>query len=296
MGSTVPPLSITRRDGLATLSIAFGMKIFDTHTHVFPDKIARQAVAHLRELSNGIPAYTDGTAADLAVKAAEAGYDGWMNCPVVTRAGQAHSVNAWAAALNQWPHLSLGGVHPDDEDKPAILRQILDSGLHGLKLHPEYQEFCLDDSRMDGVWDFCEEHELPVLIHAGEDIGFRPPYHSDPKAFVELARRHPKLTIVAAHTGGWKLWDELENLLPASRNLFIETSFSMPFMKERGQMLRIIRKIGVSQVLFGTDSPWGELRQSIQDIATCGLEPKELEAVFWGNARSVWKRCPELQA
>ena len=178
------------------------MKIFDTHTHVFPDKIAAQAVAHLRKLANDIPAFTDGTAGDLAQKATQAGYSGWMNCPVVTRPGQAKSVNAWAAALNHWPHLSLGGLHPDDDDIIGLLTHIQELGLHGVKLHPEYQEFQLDDLRLEPVWNYCEAHELPVLIHAGEDIGFRPPYHSAPKDFVELARRHPALIIVAAHSGG----------------------------------------------------------------------------------------------
>ena len=272
------------------------MRIFDTHTHVFPDKIAHQAVAHLRELANGIPAFTDGTAADLAAKAAEAGYSGWMNCPVVTRPGQAKSVNAWAAALNQWPHLSLGGLHPDDDDKTGLLTHIQELGLHGIKLHPEYQEFRLDDKRMELVWSFCEEHDLPVLIHAGEDIGFRPPYHSTPKEFAELAKRHPALTIVAAHAGGWKLWDEVEEYYPTHTNLFMDTSFSLPFMKERSQMVRVIRKIGVKNVLFGTDSPWQELKEAIHDIATCGLTDDELQDVFWNNARRVWKHCPELKA
>ena len=273
------------------------MKIFDTHTHVFPDKIAKQAIAHLRELANGIPAYTEGTASDLAAKAAEAGYCGWMNCPVVTRPGQAKSVIAWAAALNQWPHLSLGGIHPDDEDKTSLLQQMQELGLHGVKLHPEYQEFRLDDPRMEEVWNYCEEHSFPVLIHAGEDVGFRPPYHSEPRCFVELAKRHPGLLIVAAHTGGWKLWDQVEELFPnAGDNLFVDTSFSMQFMKDPSQMARIIRKIGVDHVLFGTDSPWSDLKHSIKEIMECGLDSNELEAVFWKNARKVWRDCKELYA
>ena len=95
------------------------MKIFDVHTHVFPEKIAASALAFLREQSADLPTYTLGTAADLRRHAAAAGYAGWMNCPVVTKPGQSASVNAWAAARNLWPALSLGGVHPASGTQPG---------------------------------------------------------------------------------------------------------------------------------------------------------------------------------
>ena len=264
------------------------MKIFDTHTHVFPDKVAQRAVAHLRELSNFIPAYTNGTFDDHAAKAKEAGYTGWLNCPVVTRPGQAHSINQWAAQHNNWPALSLGAVHPDDEDVIGILESIIDLGLPGVKFHPEYQNFDPLEPRAEHIWDFCQEHSLPVLFHAGQDIGFKPPYHTSPATFVELARRYPALKIVAAHTGGWKYWDEVERLYQGT-GIFIETSFSMPFMEDRTQMLRIIRKIGVRQVMFGTDSPWQELKEAARDIMECGLDSSELEDIFWNNAHKFWR-------
>ena len=141
----------------------------------------------------------------MEARAIQAGYTAWMNCPVVTHPGQAYGVNEWAAEHNHWPSLSLGGVHPDDDDVPGILRHIKDLGLYGLKLHPEYQEFTLLEPRMEKVWSTLEELSMPVLIHAGQDIGFEPPFHSCPADFAELSRRHPALTIVAAHCGGWRL-------------------------------------------------------------------------------------------
>ena len=267
------------------------MKIFDTHTHVFPDKIADKAIAHLREKSKGIPAFTNGTFADLENHALKTGYTGWMNCPVVTHPGQAHGVNVWAAEHNHWPSLSLGGVHPDDEDVPGILRHIADLGLHGLKLHPEYQEFALLEPRMEKIWCTLEELSMPVLIHAGQDIGFEPPFHSCPADFAELSRRHPALTIVAAHCGGWRLWDDVEKFLPGT-NVLIDTSFSKLYMKDPNQFLRLIRAVGTSKVLFGTDSPWQDLPDAINDVKTCGLNDSELEDVFWNNAAKVWSLPP----
>lgn len=269
------------------------MKIFDTHTHVFPDKIAEKAVAGLRKQSHDIPAFTNGTYADLSAKAKAVGYSGWMNCPVVTRPGQAVGVNVWASEHNTWPSLSLGGVHPDDTDIIGTLHQICDLGLHGVKFHPEYQAFWLLEERAERIWKACEELALPVLIHAGQDIGFEPPYHSAPADFAELARRHPGLTIVAAHCGGWLLWDDVEKYL-AGTSVFIDTSFSKPYMKNPNQFLRLIRNHGTDHVLYGTDSPWQSLEGGLYDVSNCGLTQQEQEDIFWNNARKVWKDVPEL--
>lgn len=263
------------------------MQIFDTHTHVFPDKVAEKAVSHLREMSGFIPAYTNGTYSDHAEKSLEAGYTAWMNCPVVTRPGQAISINQWASQHNCWPSLSLGAVHPDDDDVIGILSSIIDLNLPGVKFHPEYQNFDPLEARLSRIWDFCQEHKLPVLFHAGQDIGFKPPYHTTPSTFAELSRRYPEMKLVAAHAGGWKDWDEVEEVLPGT-NVFIDTSFSMPFMQDNGQMARLIKRIGVKHVMFGTDSPWQELKEAAAEIANCGLSREELQDVFWNNAFSFW--------
>lgn len=271
------------------------MRLFDTHTHVFPDKIAARALAHLQAKSHGIPTFTRGTFDDLAIRARAAGYSGWMNCPVVTRPGQARGVNAWAASHNQWPSLSLGGIHPDDTDLAGILQNLRDLGLHGVKFHPEYQEFHILEKRMEPIWNFCEEHALPVLIHGGEDIGFEPPFHSYPADYAELSRRHPGLVIVAAHTGGWLCWDLVERDLVGT-NVYIDTSFTLPFMKDRTQFDRIVRNHGTTKVLFGTDSPWQELSEAIRDVKSRPFTAAELEDIFWNNAGRVWKDVPELHA
>lgn len=264
------------------------MKIFDTHTHVFPDQIASSALSFLRAKSANLPAFTLGTASDLRWRAEGVGYCGWLNCPVVTRPGQSRSVNIWAAEHNAWPALSLGGVHPEDENPAEVITQIHGLGLRGVKFHPEYQEFGVLEKRVADIWRRCEEFSLPVLIHGGQDIGFQPPYHSRPRDYAELSRRYPGLQIVVAHLGGWRNWDEVENELAGSQ-VFLDTSFSLPFMSDHKQFVRIVRKHGADKVLFGTDSPWQELQEAVMEIKALPLTKIEQEMIFWNNAEKLWK-------
>ena len=265
------------------------MKIFDIHTHVFPDKVASRAIAHLREKSHGIPAWLNGTAMDLERAALKAGYTGWMNCPVVTNLAQMRQVNDWSASMNHWPHLSFGGLYLN-ADVTEIISEVVrikSLGLYGIKLHPEYQEFSPLESRLAPVWAAAAEQGLPVLFHAGSDIGFYgQPQHSRPGDFAELAARHPELKIICAHMGGWRNWDAVEAEL-CGAPVYLDTSFSKAWMGDQGQFERIIRKHGVQRILYGTDSPWNDLADGIREIQECSLTDEEKELIFWGNAAGL---------
>lgn len=263
------------------------MKIFDVHTHVFPDKIAASALSHLRKTSCGIPVFTDGTAIGFSAKARAAGYTAWLNCPVVTRPDQARSVNDRVASLNTLPALSMGGMHPDLPDATDEITRIHELGLLGVKFHPEYQAFGLLEARLERIWQRCEELGLPVIIHAGQDIGFEPPFHSCPKDFRELSHRHPGLSIIAAHMGGWRSWDEVERDLVGS-NVYLDTAFTKPFMRDPHQFLRIISNHGTDKILFGTDSPWQDLGEAVADVMSLPLTEADQQRIFWDNAARLW--------
>lgn len=270
------------------------MKIFDVHTHVFPDAVAARAIEHMRDLSHGLPAWSDGTAAGLEAHALHAGYRGWMNCPVVTNARQMVSVNRWCAKLNRWPHLSLGGIYPHAPmaDILAEIEFISGSGLHGVKFHPEYQQFSPLEPALEPMWRSLADHHLPVLFHAGADIGFpAPKQHSYPGDFARLAQSYPELTIICAHLGGWRNWHLVEDEL-CGAPVYLDTSFSKPWMADRQQFERIIRKHGVSRVLFGTDSPWHKLTEGIQELLDTTFSEEEKQCILYGNAARLF-RLPE---
>ncbi len=272
------------------LPLVTPMPVFDVHSHVFPEKVHARAVEVLIQKSHGLPAWTDGSLEDQERKAVKAGYDGWLNCPVVTSARQMRSVNDWVSAWNGWPHLSLGGLFPNApmEEVLAEATRIRDLGLLGVKFHPEYQEFGILEDRLSPMWERLAELKLPVLFHAGSDIGFlgiTP--HSRPADFARLAERFPGLTIICAHMGGWRNWDQVEQDL-AGAPVYLDTSFSKGWMPDQQQFERIIRKHGVDKVLFGTDSPWSPLDQALREVEETSLSPQEKQAIFYGNAARLF--------
>ena len=261
------------------------MPVFDCHVHVFPDPIAPAAVAAIGKAAGLEPDY-DGTRAALVRRLAEAGCDGALNCPVATTPKQVRSINDWAAANNDWPLLSAGAIHPDTPDPVAELERVRSLGLLGIKLHPEYQLFTPDDPRMDAIWETCAGLGLPVVLHAGVDIGLPPPYRTTPGALAALVARVPGLILIAAHLGGFRQWDEVEACL-AGTPVYLDLSFALGELPDE-QVLRIVRKHGVHRVLYGTDAPWRNPCTYLQRFHALPFGERERRWMLWENAADLF--------
>ncbi|MCL2678516.1 MAG: amidohydrolase family protein, partial [Clostridiales bacterium] len=204
------------------------MLILDFHTHCFPDSIAERAMTALAQESD-LPYYHDGTAAGLDERERAEGCGGYVVLPIATNPKQTASVNRFAASI-QDPvrHIySFGSVHPQNADFREQLRAAKESGLFGVKLHPEYQSFHVNDEKIFPLYEEIFRHGLPLLFHAGMDEGFSAPWHAEPHKIAEVARRYPEALIIAAHLGGYKMWREAAECLPRFPNVYMDVSFSV---------------------------------------------------------------------
>lgn len=264
--------------------------IVDFHTHVFPEAIAEKTISFLEAKANS-SAHTRGTLEELKKSMKEAGIDYSVALSVVTRPSQFNTVNIYLAKINGKDGIiSFGGLHPDCEDIEEKLDYIKELGLKGIKLHPDYQDTRMDDPKYIEICKEAINRDLIVLFHSGWDIGY-PDSHN---ASVEYAAKlltainvdeQEDAKIVFAHTGGWKNWDLVEEML-VGRNVYFDLSFSMPFLSKE-QLTRIIKEHGSDRILFATDSPWSGQKQSVAEISALDLDPEELEAIFYGNAAKL---------
>ncbi len=269
------------------------MRVFDVHAHIYPDKIAARVLRQLTEeaarcegVAAPAPAY-DGTRAGLLANLAVSGVTAAMNCPIATRPEQTRSVNDWAATQNAWPLLSMGSVHPDWPEIEGEVRHIRELGLHGVKMHPEYQQFRLDEARVRPLWAACRELDLPVLLHTGNDVCYPPPCNAPPCEVRRLAEAWPGLKIIAGHFGGWRMWDEVErDLLGAP--VFLDLAFAMEELPPE-RVAAMIRRHGAERVLFGTDAPWCNPAATLALFRRLPLTETEQRAILWGNAAALFR-------
>ncbi len=236
------------------------MKI-DFHTHVYPHDVAARTVAAVCERSS-IGAYTDGTLEGLKRSMTAAGIDLSVVAAVATKPEQVPSIHEWLAAIRQPGIATLAAMHPADPLSSQQMKTLRQGGFRGFKLHPDYQDFFVDDPRMFPMYEAAAAEGMFILFHAGMDRGLPHPVHATPKRLAAVRQAVPELCMVVAHLGGEEAYEEtIRHLL--GRDVYLDTSFVL--RKVPGRFLeRLFKGHPAERVLFASDSPWTDQREELQ--------------------------------
>ena len=267
--------------------------IIDTHTHVFPDKLAPRAIGALEAvLPEGHRAYLSGTRDELVASMKRSGIDRSIVLPVVTAPRQFESVNSFAAEINGRDSLiSFGGIHPDNEDIEEKLLYIRSLGLKGIKLHPDYQKCFVDDERYIRIVAAAVRLGLTVVFHAGIDAGYPDPVHCPPDRAAAMLDTVYALTgveepkIVLAHIGGNFMYDEVMAHL-VGRRVYFDLAYSADKLPAE-KLISLIRRHGAERILFATDSPWEDQKKLVDYVKGLDLTEAEKELILGGNAARI---------
>lgn len=258
--------------------------IIDVHAHIFPDAIAEKASQSIAKFYD-IPVGNGGTVDALLRLGDQAGVDKFVVHSVATTPGHVKSVlNFICASVQAHPDrfIGFGSLHPDMENAGEVVQQMIDSGLRGVKLHPDMQLFALDEDRAFRLFESFAGR-LPLLVHAGDK---RFPY-SNPHRIARMMDKFPEMTVIAAHMGGYSEWDEAERLLAGRNNLYVDTSSTM-FELDDQRMLHAIEAFGADHVMFASDYPMWNPVDELKHVRSLGLSGENLEKILSGTARKLF--------
>jgi len=259
------------------------MAIVDTHAHIYPDAIAGRAARSIGEFYQ-IEMGLDGTLSTLLEKGTAAGITRfWVHSAAVT----------WerVGAINDFIHRSVqarpdyligfGTMHPEHPQVEQELDRMLGLGLKGVKLHPDFQHFCLDDPKAIRMFEAMAERNLPAIIHTGDT---RYPY-SDPERMARALDHVPALKAVCAHLGGWSVWDQAWKLLAGRGNVWVDTSSSL-YAMEPETAVKVIHRYGADRVFFGTDYPMWKPDEELARFRALPLTEAEQEQILHLNSEA----------
>lgn len=259
--------------------------LIDFHTHAFPKKIAARAVASLSHASGGLEPQTDGTVDDLKAEMAKDGVTLSVVQSIATNPGQMRKVNDFAMEMNRDEAIvAFGSVHPDAPDALDELERIHAAGLKGVKFHPEYQQFYVDDEKMKPFYRKISELGLITLFHAGHDYGFAPPYHAMPEHFLQ-ALKWFDAPVVAAHWGGMGCGEEVVEKL-CGTPIWFDLAFGYATMA-RSTAQQILDKHGADRLLFGSDMPWHRPQWELRLLDSLDISPADRDKICFQNAMGL---------
>lgn len=266
--------------------------IIDAHAHIFPDKIAEKATAGISGFYDGIPVQCAATVSELLKNGTEAGVDRFIVQSVATVPEQVTSINDFISkSVREHPDrlIGFGALHPDFPDINSETDRIISLGLRGIKLHSDFQDFNIDDKRAFPIYE-AAQGRLPVLFHVGDPRGDR----SSPERLIRVAELFPRLAIIAAHLGGWTVWDDGAELFARFREkhpksvIYADCSSSLYALTPE-HAAELIRKIGAERVMWGTDFPMWNAKEELERFRGLPLTPREREMILSENALELLK-------
>jgi predicted TIM-barrel fold metal-dependent hydrolase len=189
------------------------------------------------------------------------------------------SINAFLAEQvqsNPSRLIGFAALHPESNRIPQQVEEALQMGLTGVKLHPDFQEFHIDDEKAFPIYEAIEGR-MPLLVHTGDS---RTEY-SKPWRLAKILDRFPKLNVIAAHFGGYSEWEN-GALSLALKNVYVDTSSSQ-FALTPHQVRELIDIFGADHVLFGTDYPMWNPGEELKKLALVPMTQEEREMILHGN-------------
>jgi len=226
------------------------MHLIDIHTHVYPDAIARKAADSIRDFYQLGTDAMDGTVATLLERGTMAGIDRFVILPVSVRPDRTRHINDFILQqLALEPRfIGFGTLHAAMDGVADEAAYIMDKGLRGIKMHPDTQQFAIDDPRLFPAYEAIAG-KLPVILHMG-DLRYD---YSHPARLRRLLELFPRLQVIAAHFGGYNMYETAYALLH-DKDCIFDVSSSLMFMPQ-GVAEKYIGRYGAERMAFGTDYP-----------------------------------------
>lgn len=255
------------------------MKIKDVHCHIFPDKLAEKATLSIGAFYGEGAMFEPASVGNLVRSHREAGISQCVVCNSAVNAEQVHNINDFiAASCAEHPEfIGFGSVFPTMDGAEAELERMVSLGLRGVKIHPDFQKVAIDEPSATDTYRAIAKFDLPVLFHMGDN---RYDFSSVAR-LLNLLKKVPDLRVIAAHFGGWQVWQHVIDT-PLPENVVYDTSSSTPFLP-RDMTLRLLDRYGTERCLFGSDFPMWSPKEEIARVQALGLGQSEQEQIFYGN-------------
>lgn len=262
------------------------MEIIDAHAHIYPEKIAAKAtdtIGVFYDIKMEMPA---GTAEQLIKDGGKAGITRYVVHSVATTAHQVRSINEFIRRECEAHPEFIGFItlHQDlsDEEILAEIDFALENNLKGIKLHPDFQKFNIDDESAERFYR-AAEGKLPILLHMGDD---RYEY-SKPARLAKMAKKYPKVNFIAAHFGGYRCWAEAP-IYKGLDNVYFDTCSSLPFISAE-KARELIDMFGADKFFFGTDFPMWDATGELERFNQIPMTDAEREMILSGNVKKLLK-------
>ncbi len=196
--------------------------------------------------------------------------------------------------------MGFGTIHPEFEGYRDEIQRMKELGIKGVKFQPDFQKFYPDNERMFPIYAELIKAGLIILFHSGHEIKPVDLVYSTPQRLARVldamqseinnydyrvqidGKPSGPVKFIAAHLGGYRMWDEVEEHL-VGRDLYFDASYAFGRM-DPARAVRIIRCHGSDRILFGSDFPFAQQGKDIQAVLQLDMGQEEKKRILGQNA------------
>lgn len=259
------------------------LPVTDSHTHIFPDKIAEKARDNVSKYYKS-PMFTCGKLSNL-YKTRQEIYSGravakQLVCSPAITPSQTADINTFIASVCQKDEslIGFGTMHRDNKNYKSEILRIKSLGLKGMKFHPDFQKTNMDDPKLIEIYKEAANAGLPVLLHMGDKIM----RYSSADKLKNILDAVPNLKVIAAHMGGYMHWREAYDIIPVCDRLFFDISSTLDFISA-ADARKMLDKFGTDKVFFGSDFPICNPVEELKKLDALGLNEADRRRIEYYN-------------
>ena len=195
-----------------------------------------------------------------------------------------HAANEETYALMQrYPDRVRGFVYVNPaharESREEMELRLGQQGFIGLKL---WHAIPCSDPRVDALLDICEHYHVPALQHTFLKVGGLKFGESEPPLVAALAARHPKVTVIAAHSGGD--WEYGAKVFRNSPNVLLDIAGGECWAD---YIEVLVDHCGIERVIFGTDMPGRSFTSQVAKVHGANLSDTDKQKILYHNMANV---------
>lgn len=192
------------------------------------------------------------------------------------------------AIVKDYPEAFVGvaGIDPTHRAQALaeIERTVVNGPLKAVGMEPGVlaSPMYVDDRRIYPIYDYCAEHNIPVLLMGGggngPDIG-----HSNPILIDRVCGDFPELTIINTH-GGYPWVTEILFVAFKRPNLYLCPDMYMYNMPGVQDYVMAANSFLSERFLFGTAYPFIGFQDGVEQFRKLAFKPEVLSNLLYKNA------------
>lgn len=152
--------------------------------------------------------------------------------------------------------------------------------FRAIKVHPElHGDYPLDGRGYRPMWEFANEHKLPLLSHTyfgGDRI----------EVFVRLAQAYPQVPILVGHSGLDLGLDHVIDAVRPYENLILDLTGPQAY---EGVVEKLVGEVGAARIVYGSDMPFTNAALQLGGTLYARITREEKERILGLNSAKLFR-------